>query len=345
MSTQTESPIAGPPSPAASAPESRGGLRRFRVSEELWLAGFILATLLIAGSFNSVLLGEYNLLNLLRQVSYTAIVALGQLLVVLTGGIDLSVGATMQVVQMLMIEWADVWGVPVLVVLALLIGGAVGLVNGLLVTKARLQPFIATLGTWTILEGIILLRTDGAGTSVDAPADFTSFGEGSVGPFPNPVVVAALLAVVVWVLTARTRLGRSVYAVGANEVAARYTGLRPDRIKIRVYVLCGMLAAVAGLLVAARAGAFQPKTMHSGATGMELASIAAVVVGGARLAGGKGTVLGTLLGATVAGLLANVLVLFDVNPYVQQLAIGLIILLAVLLAAGERRKAGAEGRL
>jgi ribose transport system permease protein len=294
---------------------------------------------------NPVLLGEYNLFNLLRQVSYTAIVALGQLLVVLTGGIDLSVGATMQVVQMLMIEWADTWGIPVLVVLALLIGGGVGLVNGLLVTRARLQPFIATLGTWTILEGIILLRTNGGGTSVDAPADFSALGEGSVGAIPNPVVVAVVLAVAVWVLSTRTRFGRSVFAVGANEVAARYTGLRPDRIKVKAYVLCGMLAAIAGLLVAARAGAFQPKTTASGSTGMELASIAAVVIGGARLAGGKGTVLGTMLGAMVAGLLANVLVLFDVNPYVQQLAIGLIILLAVLLAAGERRKAGAGGQL
>ena len=251
----------------------------------------------------------------------------------------------MQAVQMLTIEAADTWGIPVLVVLALLVGGGIGLVNGLLVTRARLQPFIATLGTWTILEGIILLRTNGGGTSVDAPADFANLGEGAIGGIPNPVVATLVLGIAVWLLSTRTRFGRAVYAVGANAVAARYTGLNPDRVKVKAYVLCGMLAGVAGLLVAARAGAFQPKTMVSGTTGMELASIAAVVIGGARLAGGKGTVIGTVLGAMVAGLLANVLVLFDVNPYVQQLAIGLIILLAVLLAAGERRKGGAGGQI
>lgn len=329
-------PLSRPPGARAAPWEEWRRLRN--LPEEVWLGIFILLAVIVSANLSDVFFTEYNILNLLRQISYTVIVSLGQLMVVLTGSIDLSVGATMQIVQMVMIEFAADRSVPVLVALALAVGGIIGLVNGLLVTKARLQPFIATLGTWNILEGIVLLYTKGQGTSSDAREGFLEVGSGYVGRFPNPVIVAAVLAVVAWGLLTKTTFGRSVYAVGANALAVRYSGLNPSRYRVAVFVISGMLAAIAGFLVAARTGAFQPATIHGGATGMELSSIAAVVLGGTSLSGGKGSVVGAVLGALVAGLLYNVLVLLNVNPYIQQLLVGLIILAAVLLTAGERRR-------
>lgn len=307
--------------------------------EEFFLLMFIVIVTLISPLFSPVFFTSFNLFNLMRQISYTAIVSVGMLMTILIGGIDLSVGSVMQIVGLVSILLVQSqMPVGLVIIVVLLLGAALGLLNGTLITYGRLQPFIVTLGTKVIIDGITLVITQGKGIGGDVSDSFLSIGAGYAGPVPIPVIIMVVIYIAGYLLLSKSVFGRQIYAVGSNRLAAHNSGINVRRIQILVYVLSGLFAAIAGLLVASRTGAFQPITTHGGATGMEMSAIAAVVVGGASLAGGKGTIVGAFLGALVAGLLFNLLVLLNINPYIQQFVLGVIILLAVIFSASERRK-------
>lgn len=297
--------------------------------------GFLIVILLII----SPMLSEYfmsrtNILNLLRQTAYTAIAAIGMYFVIMIGGIDLSIGSIMQIVGMTSILMlTNGFSVPLTILTVLVISLLIGLVNGILVTIGRLQPFIVTLVMKEILAGIVLVTTGGASLSGKIPNSFKNIGMGYVGSIPIPVVITIFVFIIAIFVMRKTTYGRQLFVTGSNKVAAYNSGVNVRFVQISSYVLCAFSAAMSGILMVARTGAFQPSTTGQGATGMEMNAIAAVVIGGAILTGGKGTALGTVLGALLYGILANLFPLIGVSSYLQQLIQGLIILFAVISSA------------
>jgi ribose transport system permease protein len=272
-----------------------------------------------------------NILNILRQTSVNAIIAVGMTLVILTAGIDLSVGSVLALcgafsATLVGMELPIIISVPA----ALLAGAALGSISGMVIAKGKVQAFIATLVTMTLLRGITMVYTDGRPISTgftDAADTFAWFGTGYLLGIPVPVWIMAIVFGAVWYLLNHTRFGRYVYALGGNESATRLSGINVDRVKIGVYTICGLLAALAGIIVTSRLSSAQP----TAGVGYELDAIAAVVVGGTSLMGGKGRIMGTLVGALIIGFLNNALNLLDVSSYYQMIAKAVVILLAVLV--------------
>ena len=276
--------------------------------------------------------------NILRQISVNLCLSIGMTLIILSGGIDLSVGAILAFsgavaagvlkrgVPLPMFDALlqfTAWGA---VVSGVMVGFALGWFNGFVITRFRLPPFVATLGMFSIARGLTMLWTGGFPIT-GLGAGFGFIGTGLLIGVPMPVWISAVLVVVFFILTRKTRFGRQLYAVGGNERAALLTGLRVDRIKTWVYALGGALAGVAGLLVTARLDSAQPNA----GLGYELDSIAAVVIGGTSLSGGRGSVLGTVLGCLIIGVLNNGLFLLNVSPFWQQIIKGCVILIAVAI--------------
>ncbi len=312
---------------SAPPPATRPGLAA-RVRGVGLAGAFVLfcAFLAVATPNHAFLTGQ-NLLNVLLQISVNTVLATGMTLVILTAGIDLSVGS---VVAFGGVVGADLAArgtpVPVAAAVALGAGALVGLANGAAVVFLRVAPFIATLASMTAIRGLAFLYT--GGQSVGGLSDsFTFWGTARVGPVPLPVLLTALVVLATAFLLARTTFGRHVYAVGGNEEAARLSGVRVGRVKLLVYGGMGFLAALGGLVLAARLGTGDPKAGDL----FELNAIAAVVVGGCSLMGGRGTLWGTVLGALVIGVLDNGLVLLDVSTYWQKVVKGAVILAAVAL--------------
>ncbi len=272
-----------------------------------------------------------NLLNILRQTSVNAIIAVGMTLVILTGGIDLSVGSVLALcgafaASLIAIE------VPVLIAVptALFAGAALGAISGFIISKGKVQAFIATLVTMTLLRGVTMVYTDGRPISTgftDTADAFAWFGTGYMLGIPVPVWLMAIVFAAVWYLLNHTRFGRYVYASGGNESATRLSGINVDKVKVGVYSICGLLAALAGIIVTSRLSSAQP----TAGMGYELDAIAAVVLGGTSLLGGRGKIMGTLIGALIIGFLNNALNLLDVSSYYQMIAKAVVILLAVLV--------------
>jgi ribose transport system permease protein len=269
-----------------------------------------------------------NLANVVRQNTFTAILAAGMCFVILTGGIDLSVGS---VVALAGVICADVLakggGIAAAVGLGLLVGLAVGLVNGFATTKARIPPFIVTLATMLAVRGGAYKYTD-ARTISGLPPSFTALSQGLA-----PVLIMAVVFALAWLALMRTPFGRHVYAIGGNRDAAWLSGIRVDRTLLWVYALCGLCASLAGALVAARLGAGYPKAGEF----YELDAITAVVVGGTSLFGGRGSIWRTLAGAFFIGILNNGLNLFQVQTYDQLLVRGAVLLLAASLDRWQSR--------
>lgn len=272
-----------------------------------------------------------NLLNILRQTSVNAIIAVGMTLVILTAGIDLSVGSVLALCGAFAATLVAI-EVPVLVAVptALLAGAALGAISGIIIAKGKVQAFIATLVTMTLLRGVTMVYTDGRPISTgftDTADTFAWFGTGYALGIPVPVWLMVVVFAGAWYLLNHTRFGRYVYAVGGNESATRLSGINVDRVKIGVYAICGLLAALAGIIVTSRLSSAQP----TAGMGYELDAIAAVVLGGTSLMGGKGRIMGTLIGALIIGFLNNALNLLDVSSYYQMIAKAVVILLAVLV--------------
>ncbi|MFO4647322.1 ribose ABC transporter permease [Vibrio cholerae] len=272
-----------------------------------------------------------NLLNILRQTSVNAIIAVGMTLVILTAGIDLSVGSVLALcgafaATLVAMEVSVLVAVPT----ALLAGAALGAISGIIIAKGKVQAFIATLVTMTLLRGATMVYTDGRPISTgftDTADTFAWFGTGYALGIPVPVWLMVVVFAGAWYLLNHTRFGRYVYAVGGNESATRLSGINVDRVKIGVYAICGLLAALAGIIVTSRLSSAQP----TAGMGYELDAIAAVVLGGTSLMGGKGRIMGTLIGALIIGFLNNALNLLDVSSYYQMIAKAVVILLAVLV--------------
>jgi len=315
----------------------RSGLGGLKMS---WLLGLLsrnksligLVILVAAVAFTSPnFLDVGNLLNTFRQTSINAIMAMGMTFVILTGGIDLSVGAVLAFSGAIAASLiAGGYGLAVAVPLALLVGAGLGALSGLAITFGAVQPFIATLVSMTVLRGAVLVFTNGTPidcSSAASSAAFGALGEGYVLGVPVPVIAAAIVFAACWVTLTQTQFGRYVYAIGGNETVTWLSGVNVTAMKIAVYAISGLLAALAGIILTARLENAQP----TAGTGYELDAIAAAVVGGTSLAGGIGTIFGTLVGALIIGVLNNALNLMDVSSYYQMIAKGAVILLAVLV--------------
>lgn len=334
--TEPSQPMAAPatgPAAPQSAPAGRSvNWTGYLVQYSNVLA--LIVILLVASALSPYFFSTRNIFNVLRGATMVGIVAVGMTYVILNRGIDLSVGSLVGLSAALTASFAD-QGILAAAAIGLASGLFLGLVNGLMITVLRLQPFIATLGMMIFARGLVFVYTGGSNIAVEQPSDaFTLLGSGYLGPVPVPVVVfIAIWALAAWVLR-YTVFGRSIYAVGANEEAARLSGINADRNKVLVYCISGVLAAFAGVVMASRLTVGEP----NGGTLFELDAIAAVLIGGTTFDGGVGSVHGTVLGILILAFLSNVLNLLNISPYSQMLLKGVIIVLAVVVSEWRKRK-------
>jgi ribose transport system permease protein len=273
-----------------------------------------------------------NSFDVMRQVSINAVIAFGMTLSILLGGIDLSVGSILAVSSVLaaMIMTGG-HGAALAVSIAILAGAAMGSLNGVVIAKGKVAPFIATLGMMTLLRGLALVFANGSPISGFSSDFFATLGAGYVARLiPVPVVLMLAMFAVFWFVLGRTVFGRHVYATGGNAEAAKLSGVNTDRVQILVYTISGAMAALAGVILTSRLDSAQP----TAGAGYELDAITAVVLGGTSLAGGRGWIFGTLVGALLIGVLNNGLNLMGVSAFYQQVVKGSVILLAVLLDRG-----------
>jgi ribose/xylose/arabinose/galactoside ABC-type transport system permease subunit len=293
--------------------------------------GLVLALLVISAAL-AVMTPQFltvpNLVNVVRQISINGILAVGVTYVLLTGGVDLSLGSLVALTGVVAASFAHPGDFPVIVPVAMgvLTGLACGLVNGVVVTWGRVAPFIVTLGTMTAARGLALVISGGKPVS-NLSREFTRLAGGDILGVPSPVLILAAVALISWLFLGNLRLGRYIYAVGGNENAARASGLNVTAVKTFAYAVCGALAGLAGVILASRITTGQPNA----GMGYELDAIAAVVIGGTSLSGGVGGVGGTLLGALLMGVINNGLDLLNVSSYYQQIVKGAIIVGAVWL--------------
>ncbi|OAB42390.1 ribose ABC transporter permease RbsC [Paenibacillus glacialis] len=294
----------------------------------------LLILIIIVTVLNPSFLEPLNILNLLRQVAINALIAFGMTFVILTGGIDLSVGSILAlssaIMANLMLSGLD----PILaIVIGCLLGGVMGMVNGLMITKGKMAPFIATLATMTIFRGLTLVYTNGNPiTGLGDSMMFQLFGRGYFLGIPVPAITMIIVFFVLWVVLHKTPFGRKTYAIGGNEKASIISGIKVDRVKVMIYSLVGMLSALAGAILTSRLNSAQP----TAGTSYELDAIAAVVLGGTSLTGGRGRIVGTLIGALIIGILNNGLNLLGVSSFYQMVVKGIVIAIAVLI---DRKKA------
>ncbi|MBK3578609.1 substrate-binding domain-containing protein [Streptomyces sp. MBT65] len=320
--------------PGATRASGASGIRR------LLLDNGALTALIVLVIAMSALSGDFlttdNLLNVGVQAAVTAILAFGVTFVIVSAGIDLSVGSVAALSATVLAWSATQHGVPVFlaVILAIATGIAAGLVNGFLIAYGKLPPFIATLAMLSVARGLSLVISQGS--PIAFPDSVSHLGDTLGGWLPVPVLVMIVMGLIAAFVLGRTYIGRSMYAIGGNEEAARLSGLRVSKQKLAIYALSGVFAAAAGIVLASRLSSAQPQA----ADGYELDAIAAVVIGGASLAGGTGKASGTLIGALILAVLRNGLNLLSVSAFWQQVVIGVVIALAVLLDT-VRRKAGA----
>jgi ribose/xylose/arabinose/galactoside ABC-type transport system permease subunit len=272
---------------------------------------------------------------IITQVSINALLAFGITFVIITGGIDLSVGSIVAVTGVVAASLAQNGDYPLIIVITggLVAGLAFGLFNGFLVTKSKIAPFIVTLGTMTIGRGLALILSNGRPVS-NLTENFNAIGSGKFLGLPIPIIILILVFVICSIVLRKTIFGRYIYAIGGNEQAAWASGINVSKIKLAAYAICGALSGLAGILLAARISTGQP---NSG-MGFELDAIAAVVIGGTSTTGGRGTMIGTLIGVLLIGVINNGLDLMNVTSYYQQVIMGLIIIGAVLMDSWSLKK-------
>ena len=312
---------------------------------------FLLVLMLVFSVMEPRFFSELNLFNVMRQISITGLIALGMTFVILTGGIDLSVGSIVALAGLvagalnkgssantLTLDDTVVAGYPLIVSVAVaaLIGLAAGLVQGVAITTLNVPPFVVTLGGLSAFRGAALLYSGGGPISSFDDA-YRFWGQGKLGPVPVPVIIFLAAALLCHIVLRHTRYGRHIYAIGGNAEAARLSGLNVRGLTLSVYVIVGLFAGLAGFVLSSRLNSAEAVAGQ----GYELTVIASVVIGGTSLFGGLGGVLGTVVGAILIGVLINGLVLMNVSPYIQQIIIGVIIVLAVAFdrfVKGRRRR-------
>lgn len=292
------------------------------------LLGLIML-IIIVSVLNPSFLEPLNILNLLRQVAINALIAFGMTFVILTGGIDLSVGAILALSSALTAGMIVSGVDPILAILiGCILGAVMGMVNGLLITKGKMAPFIATLATMTAFRGLTLVYTKGNPiTGLGDNQLFQLFGRGYFLGIPVPAITMIITFAILFIILHKTPFGRKTYAIGGNEKASLISGIKVDKVKVMIYGLSGLLAALAGAILTSRLNSAQP----TAGTSYELDAIAAVVLGGTSLSGGKGRIFGTLIGALIIGTLNNGLNLLGVSSFYQMVVKGIVIIIAVLL--------------
>lgn len=304
-----------------------GSLQAFtKRSEFSVLIGLVV--LFVAMSFASpYFLKINNIMNVLQQISRYGIISVGMALVMITGGIDLSVGYIVAISACMAAHLTTNVGLPwpAVLLIVLLMGAGIGLVNGLLVTRVHLWPFIVTLATSKVVSGAVLLLTQGMPIHMESPLCW--FGSGYIGPVPVSVIMMFLIILLGTVFASCTQTGRNIYAIGNNARAAALSGIRVENTKALVYVICGLLCAFCGIMVA---GNLNSADAGLGA-GYETDVIAAVVIGGVSMNGGEGSIWGALIGAMIIGILKNAFILLKVSSYWQSVVIGIVILAAVTI--------------
>jgi ribose transport system permease protein len=302
------------------------------------ILGVLLALIVFFSIVSRSFLTAGNLLTVARQVAMLGISAVGMTCVILTAGIDLSVGSVMGITGIVGALLMTKGGLPILpaVLITLVMASVIGLINGLFVAYVRVPALITTLAMMTILRGLCYVLCDGMPVW-GLPESFKRLGQGYLGPIPIPVLIMFGVFAVGWVFLNKTRNGRYIYGLGGNREAVRLSGVYTARIETLVYVLSGFLTGLAGIIMLSRINTGQPKI----GTGYELDVITAVVLGGISIMGGEGSLLGVLAGVLIAGVLANGMILMDVSEYYQQITKGLVLLAAVTFDTLAKRKGGA----
>ncbi|MDC5697519.1 ABC transporter permease [Intrasporangium calvum] len=327
---------ANSPSPEEHS-QMKDRLRRIFGAREAGLAAVLLLLVLFLAWRSPYFLTQSNLTVVSRQIALSLIIAIGMTFVILAGQIDLSVGSVVALVSVLTGMFMVNLGlpIPVAILLALLVGSAVGAVNGTIFANSKIPSFVVTLGMLAVARGLALGITEGS-TISGLPGSFLTIGQGSWFGVPIPVWIAAVIALIAHTVLTRTIFGRHVYFLGSNEDAAVLSGIRVRRVKIAIFTIASTLAALEAVIETARLSVGQP----SAGSGYELAAIGAVVIGGANLFGGEGSILGTILGTTLLALIQNGLILLGISAYWQQVFSGAIIVLAVGLNMWRRQREG-----
>ena len=304
----------------------------------LIIVGILLGIILLAAIFVPDFRSVKNLSNVLRQAVGLGIVSVGQTLAILVGGIDLSVGATISLVNVYAAGFMARYTAPLMVAgmvgALLLLGLVIGFVNANIITRFRLAPFIATMGVGAVLQGVVLQFAKKPGGKIAPGWEF--FAEGKIGPVQFPVIFLASLVAITWMLLSRTVWGRHVKATGGSEQAARLSGVQTRRVTAFAYMFCSLMAAITGLYLTARMGAGDPRVGGLEYERFDLDSITAVLIGGTRLGGGKGSIIGTLAGVLIVSYLNNIFNLVGVSTYLQWVIKGLILLGAVAIYSVRR---------
>ncbi|MBN2051358.1 MAG: ABC transporter permease [Spirochaetales bacterium] len=299
------------------------------------IVGVLLFIVLFFSIMTDSFLSTSNLLNVARQVAMLGISAVGMTCVILTSGIDLSVGAVMAITNivgsMLMVNA----GIPIFpaVLLTLLLAGLIGLVNGLLVAYVGVPALITTLAMMTILRGLSFVLCGGIPIWGLPPA-FKKLGQGYLGAIPIPVIIMIIIFILGWFFLNRTKTGRYIYGLGGNKEAVRLSGVNTAKIQTLVFVVSGLLTGLAGVIMLSRINTGQPKI----GTGYEMDVITAVVLGGVSIMGGEGSLIGVFIGVLIAGVLSNGMILMDVSEYYQQITKGIVLLIAVIFDTIAKRK-------
>ena len=280
--------------------------------------------------FTDTFLSVTNFQNILRQSSMVGILALGMTYVIVASGIDLSVGSTMALSSCVAASFSTtlgtVWPLPVAILAGLAVGVVVGALNGYIVSYLKIVPFIATLGMQTAVRGLTLVYTSGRPVNALTP-EYVAIGKSFTFGLPTPVIIFIVLAVVAWFVLAKTKYGRYLYAIGGNEKAALVSGLNVKKLKFSTYMLNGLVAAIAGIVLSARVAVGSPTAGEA----YDLQAITAVVIGGTSNAGGTGGILPTIIGVLIIGVLNNGMDLLNISGYYQKVVTGLVILLAVII--------------
>jgi ribose transport system permease protein len=326
----------------AGASERVPGALRERLSDavsQLAAAGALIVVVVVLSIASPDFLTANNLFNVGVQAAVTAVIGVGMTLVIITAGIDLSVGSVAALTWIFGVSSMVSLGFPptLAILVGVFVGATAGLINGLLVSVANLNPFIATLGMLSAARGLTFVTSNGQAVFAEEES-FRLFGQGELLGIPVPIITLVLVAIAGHIVLTRTRLGRYAYAIGSNREAARLSGIPVRRYIAYVYVISGALAGLGGMIAASRVFSGQPNY----GMGLELDVIAAVVIGGASLFGGQGTILGTLIGAFLIALIRNGSVLLDINLFYQQIIIGVVIWLAVYWDQFRRRRIAAS---
>lgn len=303
--------------------------KQFKENQNLGTIAALIILIVFVSILNPAFLQVSNLLNLMRQLIINGFIALGMTFVILTGGIDLSVGSTLAFSSAIfagLLQGGMNTGLAILI--AIFLGLLLGFLNGILITKGKLAPFIVTLATMTIFRGLTLVYMDGR--PIAGPKEnfaFQFLGKGQILGIPFQVLLFLIVYLILWALLTKTSYGRKIYAVGGNEKASFISGIKIDKIKILVYVISSLMAVLSGLVLTSRLNSAQP----TAGAAYEMDAIAAVVLGGTSMTGGSGSLTGTLIGILILGVLNNGLNLLGVSSFYQQIVKGVVILIAVLI--------------